>query len=157
MTQFHDIVLQNVSILESTSETVKPDGPDLGRQYVQVQSIARRAMSRRGGLAVFVFGVGKEGQVLIFQAKVARPRNETVRAGWNDAAWRRPHRQVEVALARSYDREYAGGLRCREKQQADLLKPAIVSSAIAETRAGGLSGRPSSIRMLSGVGSSSGS
>jgi hypothetical protein len=76
---------------------------------------------------MLVFGVGKEGQVVIFQRKVARPRSEAVRAGWNDAAWGRPHRQVERALAQSYESGYAGGLVFREKQQADLLQREVVS------------------------------
>ena len=70
---------------------------------------------------------GKEGRVVIFQQKVARPRSEVVRAGWNDAAWGRPHRQVDRALAQSYESGYAGGLDFREKQQADLLERAVVS------------------------------
>ena len=64
---------------------------------------------------------------MTFQGKVARPRYETVRVGWNDAAWGRPHRQVESALVQLYDSGYAGGLVFREKQQADLLERAVVS------------------------------
>jgi hypothetical protein len=64
---------------------------------------------------------------VIFQAKVARRRSETVRAGWNDAVWGRPRRQPEPSLAQSYDRGYASGLLFREKQQADLVQRAVVS------------------------------
>jgi hypothetical protein len=64
---------------------------------------------------------------VIFQRKVTRPRSAAVRDGWNDAAWGRPHRQVESALAQLYDSGYAGGLVFREKQQADLLLRAVVS------------------------------
>jgi hypothetical protein len=61
---------------------------------------------------------GKEGRVVIFQRKVARPRSEVVRTGWNDAAWGRPHRQVEPALAQLYESGYAGescGLNSHEQ------------------------------------------
>jgi hypothetical protein len=47
---------------------------------------------------------------VIVQAKVARPRGEAVRAGWNDAAWRRPQRQVEADLAQFYESGYSGGM-----------------------------------------------
>jgi hypothetical protein len=67
---------------------------------------------------------------VIFQRKVARPRSEVVRAGWNDAVWGRPHRQVESALAQLYESGYAGGLVFREKQQADLLQRAVVSKPL---------------------------
>jgi hypothetical protein len=63
---------------------------------------------------------------VIFQRKVARPRNDAVRAGWNDAAWGRPHRQVESELAQLYESGYAGGLVFRDRQQADLLQRAVV-------------------------------
>jgi hypothetical protein len=64
---------------------------------------------------------------VIFQRKVARPRYEVTRAGWNDAAWGRPHRPVEPALAQWYESGYAGGLVFREKQQADLSQGAVLS------------------------------
>jgi hypothetical protein len=67
---------------------------------------------------------------VIFQPKVARPRSEAVHAGWNDAAWGRPHRRVEPALAQLYERGYAGGLVFRQKQQADLLQRAVVSKPL---------------------------
>jgi hypothetical protein len=67
---------------------------------------------------------------VIFQAKVARPRSEAVRAGWNDAAWGRPHRRVEPAMAPSYESGYAGGLVFREKQQADLVQRTVVSKPL---------------------------
>ena len=67
---------------------------------------------------------------MIFQRKVARPRSESVHAGWNDAAWGRPHRQVESALAQLYESGYAAGLVFREKQQADLLQRAVVSKRL---------------------------
>jgi uncharacterized membrane protein YeaQ/YmgE (transglycosylase-associated protein family) len=79
---------------------------------------------------------------VIFQPKVARPRAEVVRAGWNDAAWDRPCRQIEPAMAPWYERGYAGGLIFREKQQADLLQPARCMEAIAAPRASGLSRTP---------------
>jgi hypothetical protein len=64
---------------------------------------------------------------VIFQRKVARPRSEAVRTGWNDAAWGRPHRQVESVIAQCYESGYAGGLQFREKQQADLSERAVIS------------------------------
>jgi hypothetical protein len=67
---------------------------------------------------------------VIFQRKVARPRSEAARAGWNDAAWGQPHRQVESDLAQLYESGYAGGLVFREKQQADLLQRAVVSKPL---------------------------
>ena len=67
---------------------------------------------------------------MIFQGKVARPRYEVVRAGWNDAAWGRPHRPVEPAMAPSYEDGYAGGLVFRQKQQADLLERAVMSKPL---------------------------
>jgi hypothetical protein len=67
---------------------------------------------------------------VIFQRKVTRPPSEAVHAGWNDAAWGRPHRQVESALAQLYESGYAGGLVFREKQQADLLQRAVVSKPL---------------------------
>jgi hypothetical protein len=69
---------------------------------------------------------------VIFQRKVARPRSEAVHAGWNDATWGRPHRQVESALAQLYESGYAGGLSFRHKQQLhtsaqDVLGPLVAS------------------------------
>ena len=61
---------------------------------------------------------------MIFQRKVTAPRDEAVRAGWNDAAWGRPHRQIESALLQSYESGYTGGLVFREKRAADLLQRA---------------------------------
>ena len=67
---------------------------------------------------------------MIFQGKVARPRYEVVRAGWNDAAWGRPHRQVAPAIALSYEDGYARGLVFRQKQQADLFERAVISKPL---------------------------
>lgn len=64
---------------------------------------------------------------MIFQRKVARPHSETLRAGWNDAAWGRPHRQVEPATGPSYERGYAGGLIFRAQQQTALRQRVVVS------------------------------
>ena len=68
---------------------------------------------------------------MICQRKVARRPSETMQAGWNDAAWGRPHRQVESALAQSYDSGYAGGLVFREKQQASLVQRAVVTKRLS--------------------------
>jgi hypothetical protein len=67
---------------------------------------------------------------VIFQRKLARPRREAVRAGWNDAAWGRPQRQVESASAQSYASGYVGGLAFREKQPVDLVQRAVVSKPL---------------------------
>ncbi len=67
---------------------------------------------------------------MIFQRKVARPRSEAVRAGWNDAAWGRPHRQCESAETPYYESGYAGGLVFRRKQQADLVQRTVVSKPL---------------------------
>jgi hypothetical protein len=42
-----------------------------------------------------------------------------LRAGWNDAAWGQPRREVETAVAPWSERGYAGGLLFRQKQQQD--------------------------------------
>jgi hypothetical protein len=78
-------------------------------------------------VSTLVYELGKEGQVVIFRGKVARPRREAVRDGWNDGAWGRPHRQVEAALVQLYDSGFAGGVVFRNKQQADLLLRARVT------------------------------
>ena len=100
-----------------TSETVKPDAARSGSLIRRVESIAKPAEPPRWLGRFLVFGVGKEGRVVIFQQKVARPRSEAVHAGWNDAAWGRPHRQVESALAQLYESGYAGGLVFRERHE----------------------------------------
>ena len=64
---------------------------------------------------------------MIFQRKVARPQSTAVREGWNDAAWGRPRRDVETAVAPLYEHGYAGGLVFRKKQQADLSERAVAS------------------------------
>jgi hypothetical protein len=58
---------------------------------------------------------GEEGQVVIFDRQVGR--GAALRAGWNDAAWGQPRREVDTAVAASYERGYAGGLVFRQKQQ----------------------------------------
>ena len=67
---------------------------------------------------------------MIFNNQVASGRHAAIRAGWNDAAWGRPHREVEAAQAPWYERGYAGGLVFRQKQQSDLSERTIVSSAL---------------------------
>jgi len=54
---------------------------------------------------------------MIFNHQRAPGRNAAIRAGWNDAAWGRPHRDVEAAQAPWYERGYAGGLVFREPLQ----------------------------------------
>jgi hypothetical protein len=67
---------------------------------------------------------------VIFNHQVAAGRSAAIRAGWNDAAWGRQHRDVETAQARWYERGYAGGLVFRQKQQSDMSKRAVVSSTL---------------------------
>jgi len=43
--------------------------------------------------------------------------NAVLRAGWNDAAWGQPRREVEAAVGPWYERGYAGGLVFREKRR----------------------------------------
>jgi hypothetical protein len=69
-------------------------------------------------------------QVVIFNNQVAPGRNAAVRAGWNDGAWGRPHRNVTAAQAAWYEHGYAGGLAFRERQQSDLAERTVVSSAL---------------------------
>ena len=71
-----------------------------------------------------------EERVVIFNHQVAPGRSAAIRAGWNDAAWGRPHREVETAQAPWYERGYAGGLVFRQKQQSDMSKRAVVSSTL---------------------------
>ena len=70
---------------------------------------------------------------MIFQRKVARPRIEAVRAGWNDAAWGRPQRQVEADLAQFYESGYSGGMIFRHKQQSDLVERSVASKPLPHT------------------------
>ena len=67
---------------------------------------------------------------MIFNNQVAPGRNAAIRAGWNDAAWGRPHREVAAALAPWYERGYAAGLVFREKQQSDMSERGVVPSTL---------------------------
>ena len=66
---------------------------------------------------------------MIFNHQVA-PGRTAVRAGWDDAAWGQPHREVEAAQALWYERGYACGLVFRQKGQTDLSERAVVSSTL---------------------------
>lgn len=65
---------------------------------------------------------------MIFNHHVAPGRNAAVRAGWNDAAWGRPHRDVDAAQAPWYERGYASGLTYRHEQRTALSERTVVSS-----------------------------
>ena len=106
---------------------MKPDAARSGSLIRRVESIAKPAELPRWLSRFWCSEFGKEGRVVIFQRKVARPGYEVTRAGWNDAAWGRPHRPVEPALAQWYESGYAGGLVFRKKQQADLSQRAVIS------------------------------
>jgi hypothetical protein len=67
---------------------------------------------------------------VIFQRKAARPRTTAVHDGWNDAAWGRPRRAVEMAEVPLYERGYAGGLVFRQKQQLDLSEHTVASGPL---------------------------
>jgi hypothetical protein len=67
---------------------------------------------------------------VIFQPKVARPRGALVRDGWNDAAWGRPHRQVEPAETPYYESGYAGGVIFRKRLQSDLVQRTVESKPL---------------------------
>jgi hypothetical protein len=67
---------------------------------------------------------------VIFNNQVAPGHNAAIRAGWNDAAWGRPHREVEAAQAPWYERGYAGGLVFRQKQQSDMSERGVVPSTL---------------------------
>ena len=67
---------------------------------------------------------------MIFNNQVAPGRNAAIRAGWNDAAWGRPHRDVEAAQAPWYERGYEGGLVFRQKQQSDMSERGVVPSTL---------------------------
>lgn len=115
--------------LKSTSETAKPDAAISGSLIRRVESIAKPAEPPRW-LGRFFSESGKEEQVVIFQRKVAWLRYEVVRAGWNDAAWGRPHRQFESDSAQYYESGYAGGVVFRRKQQADLVQRRVASKPL---------------------------
>ena len=61
------------------------------------------------------------GVVSRIAALCAPPAGHTaaLRAGWNDAAWGQPRREVELAVTPWYERGYAGGLVFRQKRQKD--------------------------------------
>src|SRR6267378_2726550 len=87
---------------EPTSETVKPDASRTGSLIRRVESIAKPAGPLRW-LGRFCFRPtedlpeGGGDVVVICNHQVAPGRSAAIRAGWNDAAWGRPHRAVETA------------------------------------------------------------
>jgi hypothetical protein len=95
----------------------------------RMESIAQRAALSRP-LAPSASGHGKGGGVTS-QEEVRRVRMAAVRTGWNDAAWGRPSRQVQAALARFYERGYAGGLVFRRKQEVDIWQRAALWSEVS--------------------------
>jgi len=67
---------------------------------------------------------------VIFNHQVAPGPSAAILAGWNDAAWGRPHRELGALQARWYERGYAGGLVYRHKQQSIMSERAVVSSTL---------------------------
>jgi hypothetical protein len=76
---------------------------------------------------------------VIFNHQVAPGRHAAVRAGWNDAAWGLPRREVGTPEAYWYERGYAGGLVFCQKQQSDLSERVSRFEHLAASRAGGVS------------------
>jgi hypothetical protein len=72
---------------------------------------------------------GRQG--VLFNNQVAMGRNAAIQAGWNDAAWGRPHRDVDGSGA-WYERGYAGGLVFRHEQPSDIAmgELRVVSSSL---------------------------
>jgi hypothetical protein len=67
---------------------------------------------------------GEEGRVVIFHQQVGRAA--ALRAGWNDAAWGQPRREVQAEVARWYERGYTGGLVFRQKQEKNRAAQDVV-------------------------------
>ena len=53
--------------------------------------------------------------------------NAALRAGWNDAAWGQPRREIETAVAPWYERGYAGGLVFRQKREQDTAAQDVMA------------------------------
>jgi hypothetical protein len=53
-------------------------------------------------------------------------RKAALRAGWNDAAWGQPRREVERSVASWYERGYVGGLDFRQKREQDTSAQDVV-------------------------------
>jgi hypothetical protein len=78
-------------------------------------------------------GTGDEEEPVVnFHQQVALRHSAAVRAGWNDAAWGQPRREVEIAAAPAYERGYAGGLAFRREQQHTTVPDAtsVLSQAV---------------------------
>jgi len=56
------------------------------------------------------------------EALTQAQRTEAIRAGWNDAAWGRPHRAVLGPLAHFYEVGYSGGLVFRDRIRLDQMQ-----------------------------------
>jgi hypothetical protein len=67
---------------------------------------------------------------VIFNYQVAPGRNAAVLAGWNDAAWGRPHRDLKKVQVAWYDHGYAGGLIFRQKRQSARSDRTVVSNPL---------------------------
>src|ERR1041385_5851415 len=121
---------------EATSETVKPDAARTGSLIRRVESIAKPAEIATAAWPFWFPGPSEDfqarggGNVVTFTNQVASGRNAALRAGWNDAAWGRPHRELEAAQAPWYERGYAGGLVYRQKEQSDFSERTVVSSPL---------------------------
>jgi len=68
---------------------------------------------------------GEEGRAVIFDRQLGR--GAALRAGWNDAAWGQPRREMETAVAPWYERGYAGGLVFRQKWEHDTAAQDVMA------------------------------
>jgi len=62
--------------------------------------------------------------------------NAALRAGWNDAAWGQPRREMETAVAPWYERGYAGGLVFRQKREQGHISAGVMGWVPRVVRAG---------------------
>jgi hypothetical protein len=98
-----------------------------------LQAALRARRRRRNSLAAAIAvrrvrPGGEEGRVVIFDRQVEP--GAALRAGWNDAAWGQPRREVHPAVAPLYERGYAGGLVFRQKQQHNTSAPDVLGPAL---------------------------
>lgn len=78
------------------------------------------------------------GRVVTFDGQAPGFAAAIVRAGWNDAAWDKPRRDVDAAAAKWYEQGYAGGMVFHPEGAAGQIRAGRIGSDAA-SRAGGLS------------------
>ncbi len=103
--------------------------------FVAAIAVTRRSGPTRAGSLTHRHGWrGQEGVVVIYDRQVAR--KAALRAGWNDAAWGQPRREVEPAVTPWYERGYAGGLVFRQKREQDTSAQGVMGWVPRLVRAG---------------------